>query len=143
MAEEKQGKHVSLDRSKPFEAILIKMAETHRRKAADYAGDFHPNQNFYDTGRQLQLTGGHAVEALISTKQARLRVLLPALWAPLGSDKSSSGPKNEPIEDTLLDRAVYSVLAILLFNEGGYARDTPPDVAGVNKKVSDFGSSEE
>jgi hypothetical protein len=71
---------VKLDPNEPFDAVLIKMLETHRAKRKDYAGDDHPNQNFYDTAYQLSLTGGHAVESLISTKQARLRVLLPRLW---------------------------------------------------------------
>src|ERR1035437_6689716 len=68
---------VELSPDNAFEAVLIKMVEMHRKKVIDYAGKNHPNQNFYDTAYQLSLTGGHSVEALISTKQARLRVLLP------------------------------------------------------------------
>lgn len=105
---------ITLDPDNAFEAVLIKMVETHRKKAKDYAGGSHPNQNFYDSGYQLGLTGGHSCEVLIATKQARLRVLLPDHW------RGGDGPENETIDDTLLDRAVYSVLALTIWNEGGY-----------------------
>lgn len=105
---------VELNSNNAFESTLIKMVEMHRKKALDYAGQDHPNQNFYDTAYQLTLTGGHSVEALISTKQARLRVLLPGHWG------SGLHAANEGIEDTLLDRAVYSVIALTLWDEGGY-----------------------
>jgi hypothetical protein len=110
------AKEVTLDPNEPFEAALIKMVATHRAKLQDYAGDDHPNQNFYDTAYQLALTGGHSVEVLIATKQARLRVLLPKHWS-----SSNSKPINEGIEDTFLDRAVYAVIAMTIWEEGGYA----------------------
>lgn len=109
---------ITLDPDNDFEAVLIKMVRTSRAKRADYAGDGeedHPWQNFYDTAYQMSSTAGHSVETLISTKQARLRILLSKLWRRAGG-----GPKNEPIEDTLLDRAVYSVIALCIWNEGGY-----------------------
>lgn len=106
---------MELDPENDFEAVLIKMVETSRAKRKDYAGDKHPWQNFYDSAYQLSNTAGHSVEALIATKQARLRVLLPDHW-----DGDSGGPANEPIVDSLLDRAVYAVIAICLWNEGGY-----------------------
>lgn len=112
---------ITLDPSNDFEAVLIKMVQTSRAKRADYAGDGaedHPWQNFYDSAYQLSSTAGHSVETLIGTKQARLRVLLPKFWATYGQD--GSAPKNEPIVDTLLDRAVYSVIAVCLWIEGGY-----------------------
>jgi hypothetical protein len=113
---------ITLDLDNPFEAALAQMVETHRRKGTDYAGAAaHPNQNFYDTGYQLGLTGGHSVEALIATKQARLRVLLPKHWHGEGD------PLNEGISDTLLDRAVYAVIAMTLWEEGGYNVDVNED----------------
>jgi len=109
---------IKLDPDNAFEAVLIQMVETHRKKAKDYAGSGHPNQNFYDSAYQLGLTGGHSVEALIATKQARLRVLLPEFWAD-----ASAAPQNEGIEDTLLDRAVYAVIALTIWNEDGYKKE--------------------
>lgn len=109
-------KAITLDPKNPFEAILIKMVETHRMKKEDYAGGGDPNQNFYDTAYQMSQTAGHSVEQLIATKQARLRVLLPKHFNQEGK------PLNEGIYDTLLDRAVYAVIAMTIWNEDGYAQ---------------------
>ena len=68
---------ITLDSEDDFEAVIISMIEKHREKSTDYSGDDHPNQNFYDSARQLGLTGGHSVEQLIATKQARLGTLPP------------------------------------------------------------------
>lgn len=116
----------TLDHNEPFDAVLIDMLRTHRAKRKDYAGDGHPNQNFYDTAYQLSSTAGLSCEQLLATKAARLRVLLPAL---------AEGPKpaNESIEDTLLDRAVYSVLALTIWREGGYHH--PPQGVGIAQPV--------
>lgn len=115
---------VELDPNNPFELVLIKMVETHRKKSADYAGTgsgVNPNQNFYDVGYQLSHTAGESCENLIAVKQARLRVLLGQMWKDMESrGMKSSGPQNESIDDTLLDRAVYAVIALTLWNEGGY-----------------------
>lgn len=111
------SEEITLDPNNDFESVLIKMVQTSRAKRADYAGDGeddHPWQNFYDSAYQLGNTAGHSVETLIATKQARLRILMPKFWEGKG------GPKNEPIKDTLLDRAVYSVIAVCLWNEEGY-----------------------
>jgi hypothetical protein len=111
---------LELDPDNPFESELIKIAGMHRKKNLDYSGRNHQNQNFYDSAYQLGLTGGHSVESLISTKQARLRVLLPEYW------NNELRPANEGIEDTLLDRAVYSVIAMVIWAEGGYQSQSSP-----------------
>lgn len=111
---------VALDPKNAFEAELIKIVEMHRRKARDYAGGNHPNANFYGTARQLALTGGHAVEALLATKAERLRVMLPQFWNQTGYT-----PANEGIYDTLLDRAVYSIIALTIWSEDGYESQEP------------------
>lgn len=126
------GDSLTLDPSNPFEAVLADMLAMHRKKARDYAGDAHPNANFYHSGAQIGLTAGHSVEQLIATKQARLRVLLPNFWA-----SEDDIPANESIEDTLLDRAVYSVLAMTIYREGGYATSTVPFPAGGEPVVPD------
>lgn len=104
-----------LDPNDPFDAVIISMVQMNRRKRKDYAGDRSPWANFYDSADQLQLSAGHSVETLIATKQARLKTLLPAYW------NGADGPANEPIDDTLLDRAVYSVIALAIWSEGGYS----------------------
>lgn len=103
---------VTLNPDIPFEAVLIKMVETHRAKAKDYT-DGDSLQNFIDEAYQTGLTPGDCLEVMISVKQGRLRVLLPKRF---GDDK----PANEPIEDTILDRAVYSVLALEAYQAGLY-----------------------
>lgn len=107
--------NITLDPKEPFEAMLIELVKTHRSKRSDYAGDDHPNQNFYDSAYQLGVTGGHSVETLIATKQARLRILLPRLWK-----NPHSKPSNESIRDTLVDRSVYSGIALTIWDEDGY-----------------------
>ena len=109
---------ITLNPDDPFEKVVIEMVKTNRLKRADYAGDDHPWQNFYDSAYQLGLSGGHSVETLIATKQARLRVLLPRFWKKIGK------PKNEGIRDSLLDRAVYSTIAVSIFDEGEYELGT-------------------
>lgn len=108
--------------SSAFLDVIIDMVETHERKKADYAGEGDPNQNFYDTAYQLSSTAGLSVEQLLATKAARLRVLLPALG-------SGGSPKNESVEDTILDRAVYAVIALTIWREGGYHQE-PQGVRG-------------
>jgi hypothetical protein len=105
-----------------FEAALIEMVDVHRRKAADYEGS-KPNYSFKLAGEQIAVTGGHAVELLIAVKQARLQQLLPAFWRTYAVGAADQwGAVNEPIEDTLLDRAVYAVIAMTIWGEGGYTR---------------------
>jgi len=111
----------------PFESILIKMAAVHRRKSQDYTGGGEADslQNFIDSAYQLSLTPGEAIELLISTKQARLRVLLPNHLSKTGK------PANEGIEDTLLDRAVYSVIALEAWDGGQYENESLPHLERV------------
>lgn len=94
---------ITLDPADPFEAILVEIVETNRRKRADYTSEgSSPWENFDRTEEQVAGFHGVAVETLIATKQARLRALRSR-----GND-----PQNESIADTLLDRAVYSIIAL-------------------------------
>jgi hypothetical protein len=119
------AERITLDPGYPFEAVLIEMVKTHRRKRSDYAGDEgNPNQNFIDVAYQTGLTPGHSCEALIAVKQARLRVLLAKFWHEKlqRGIKDAQVAKNESVGDTLLDRAVYAVIACTLWQEGSYGR---------------------
>jgi len=111
-----------LNQDNAFERILAEMVSVHRRKVKDYAGSAHPNENFYDSANQTGLTAGHSVETLIATKQARLKVLLPNYWT-----SNNATPANESIYDTLLDRAVYAVIALTIWNEQGYIQSAIGD----------------
>lgn len=106
---------MELNENDDFEAILIRMSEVHRRKSADYTGEGgDPLQNFIDQGYQTSMSPGETIEVLIAVKQARLRVLLPQHLSHSGE------PQNEGIQDTLLDRAVYSVIALEAWDAGLY-----------------------
>lgn len=105
---------IELDPNQPFEAALIKMVQTNRAKRADYASDENPLSNFYETADHVSLTAGHSVELLIATKQSRLKNLLKKHFTGTGK------PQNEGIEDSLLDRAVYAVIAMTIWEDGGY-----------------------
>lgn len=97
----------------PFDRVLDEMRALNLRKRSDYAGDESPFQNFMDSAHQVGQAPGVSVEVLIGTKQARLRHLLFT-----GRDL-----KNESIRDSLIDRAVYSVIALAMFDAGLYTLD--------------------
>lgn len=98
----------------PFVATMGEMLKLHLAKSADYAGEEHPYQNFYDSAEQVSDTAGQSCEVIIGTKQARLKTLLRQMRNNTGK------PKNEPIRDSLIDRAVFSVIGVGLYDMGGY-----------------------
>ena len=85
-------------------AALDKMAAIFASKNADYADGSSWRSNFDDVGRQMAIPGEDACEMLIAVKQARLRSLRT----------SGRLPANEAVEDTILDRAVYSLIALAM-----------------------------
>lgn len=100
---------ITLDPTDPFEAALVHMVEINRKKRNDYTLDpkNDPFWNFQQTADQVGTTRRMVVEMEIAKKQARLRALLT----------SGREPQNEAIEDTILDRAVYSVIAYAMVLE--------------------------
>ena len=116
---------IVLNPDSPFEMAVAAMIVTHRKKSKDYAGadeGVDPYQNFIDSAYQLSLTPGESVETLIATKQARLRVLLRKMLLGEGE------PLNEGIEDTILDRAVYSVISLVLWRQDQYSPGSVPEL---------------
>jgi hypothetical protein len=92
--------------SQRFHDILADVAAMHDMKQADYGRDDDP---FYNI-RQTENWGPSAwVGAMIRAddKMGRLRNL----------SKHGGSLKNEPIEDSLLDIAVYAVIALVLREE--------------------------
>lgn len=87
-------------RNPKFHALLKGMAETHDRKNADYAHEGNPYSNFEEAAAYAGVTVDDVFNVLIGVKTARLVELL----------KSGKQPQNESVQDTLLDRAVYSAL---------------------------------
>jgi hypothetical protein len=93
-----------------FKDLLTEIEALHNRKSQDYANGEDPYINFKLSAEQVGITPGQSVEVLIATKQARLKELL-------GKGKDA---QNESVRDTLVDRIVYSMIAIILYDDGHY-----------------------
>jgi hypothetical protein len=98
-----------LDPSDPFEAALIPIVQTNRRKRADYALDGDPFSNFRGTAAFI----GQPVwmSPLFNCAQKLERI------KSLSANGRLNDPKNEAIEDTILDNAVYGVIAWAIYHE--------------------------
>lgn len=96
-----------LDEQKEFFKNFTEMqANILLKKGDDYANDDRLS-NFKLGGNIVQLTGEQQCLSLIATKVARLGVLL----------SNGKTPKNESIEDNIIDLANYSFLLYCLFKE--------------------------
>jgi hypothetical protein len=95
----------------PFDKVVAEVLALNRRKRADYTDNKDPWANFRDSSRQVSARPGTSVEVLIATKQSRLRQLL----------QKGREANNESVRDTLLDRAVYSLISLAMYDEGLYA----------------------
>jgi len=102
----------TLDPSHPFEAVLLVMAALSRRKQADYARDTDLFSNFRETAVAIGIPEFNALAAVefnIAQKEARLRALR--------ANGRMDDPANESVADTLIDRAVYAVIAVAVHAE--------------------------
>lgn len=104
-----------LNTKEPIDRVLAEMLAINKRKRADYATDEDPWSNFKAAAGQVNQAPGFAVEVLIGVKQARLKELL----------FSGREARNESVRDTLLDRAVYSVIALAMYDEELYGNESP------------------
>lgn len=96
-----------LDEHDPFEAALLRMVETNRRKRSDYAVDGNIWSNFEHAGRAVGISALEGIDYMVATKQARLMALRA----------NGRSPMNESVADTYLDRAVYAVLALAYLHD--------------------------
>ncbi len=91
-----------LDPNDPFEATLIDMVTVNRAKRHDYTQEgSSPWDNFDGVEQGLGLPAGTSTDVLIATKMHRKKALATR----------EGEPRNEALEDTLLDLAVYAVIA--------------------------------
>lgn len=91
-----------MSRNPHFAALLKKMEETHERKSHDYSKDTNPFSNFEFSellSNMFTDPSDRVFAVFVGTKLARLAEL-----------RSGKNPKNESIEDTMLDLTVYSAL---------------------------------
>lgn len=90
-----------------FYKLLDQMAELHSRKNHDYAGESDPLKNLRSPKR-IGIDPFVGVMIRLQDKWSRLEEFL---------NSKTLLVKNESVEDTLMDNAVYSLLAIILLRE--------------------------
>ncbi len=90
----------------PFERVLIDMTKTHRLKSQGYGTVTDPFQNFRDIAYNTGCTSRQACEALLNKHHAALKQ-----WQIAGRSP------NRTSDDAYLDRAVYAVIAKILYDE--------------------------
>ncbi len=90
-----------------FYKLLDDMAELHSRKNHDYAGTSDPLKNLRACER-LDLKPFMGVMVRLQDKWSRLEEFVKS---------NELMVKNESVIDTLMDNAVYSLLAIILYQE--------------------------
>lgn len=105
---ESNASMVVLHPDDPFDAALIPIVLTNRRKRADYAVDGDPFSNFRETAEEMDFDSPvQSADFNVVQKQARLKALR----------RNKRAPENEAVIDTYLDRAVYSIIAYALMLE--------------------------
>lgn len=93
-----------------FDALLERMRGIHTSKNADYCGegkDINPFQNFEDAAATAGCSVDTVFQVMIGTKLARLKVLLA----------SGQPPKNESVQDSRSDLAMYAALWASYYEE--------------------------
>jgi len=90
-----------------FYALLAEMAELHDRKNHDYAGGVDPLANFKASAR-MGIDPALAVLIRMMDKWSRLEAFVR---------QGNFAVKDESVEDTLMDNAVYSLIDIVLRRE--------------------------
>jgi len=99
-----------------FYNLLGDMAELHSRKNHDYAGEGNPLRNFYKSEEQ-GIEPWRGVMVRLSDKWSRLESFCK---------QGTFVVKDESLEDTLMDNAVYSLIAIILRREQKEAQHGTP-----------------
>lgn len=92
-------------RNPAFDALLEHVREIHNAKNSDYASDADPLSNF----RKSEALGIPAWKGIL--------VRMGDKWSRIEQLASGKTPKNESLEDSLIDNAVYSLLAVLALRE--------------------------
>jgi hypothetical protein len=100
-------------RNPAFIALLDEIRALHDAKNSDYASDSDPLSNF----RRSEAFGVPAFKGAL--------VRLSDKWSRIEQLTSGKVPKNESLRDSLIDSAVYSLIAILLLEEMGPGQKAP------------------
>ncbi len=107
-----------------FYELLQQMADLHSRKNHDYAGD-DPLSNLR-ASEEIDIPAWKGILIRLMDKWGRLKT-----FAKTGSFEV----KDESVNDTLMDNAVYSLLCIIVLEEAK-AKETPQDK--LEEQVQDF-----
>lgn len=112
-------------RNPHFKAILDEMLELHDRKSHDYSEDSNVYSNFEFSAQLANTTVMQVFQVLIGVKLARLGQLLVG-----------KVPKNEGLEDTLMDLCVYCVLMFAYWRQSRTlslkAKEPFPTITGIH-----------
>ena len=92
-------------RNPAFDALLSEIAALHDSKNHDYAPDADPLANL----RRAERLGVEPFKGVL--------VRLTDKWARIEQLASGKTPKHESLRDSLIDNAVYSLLAVILLDE--------------------------
>jgi hypothetical protein len=122
-----------------FYALLEEIAKLHSAKNHDYSKAGEPLSNF----RKCEAFGIPAWKGVL--------VRLSDKWSRLEQLAGGKEPKNESMRDTLVDTAVYSLLAILLLEDAkpkaddrdsvifdAALRDAAPEAAAMRRPLRDY-----
>lgn len=90
-----------------FYKLLEEMADTHSRKNHDYADQGDPLSNFKEVAEIVGITPFQVVQVFLATKMVRIKQLRT----------KPNLVQGESIKDSLMDNAIYSLLAYLLLEE--------------------------
>ena len=92
-------------RNPAFSALIEEIKQLHESKNSDYAADADPLSNL----RKCEAFGVPAFTGVL--------VRLTDKWSRIEQLAGGKTPKHESLRDSLIDNAVYSLLAVILLDE--------------------------
>ena len=110
-----------------FYALIEELKDIHSRKNHDYAGD-DPLSNFR-MSEKMGVPAWKGILIRLSDKFSRLCSF---------AKKEEYKVKDENIEDTLKDMAIYSILCILLYRERDHSEDIMQEYIEQVKGIKDI-----
>jgi hypothetical protein len=106
---------ITLNPDSEFERALVSLVKTHREKSEGYGSSDDPFQNFLDNSWMNSITPLHACEVLLNKHQSFLRQWRARTHNTAVVTATEMVPHTEGSDDAMLDRAVYSVIALCLY----------------------------
>jgi len=93
-----------------FEAVIIDILKMHRKKSVQYGSDNDPLDNFTVGAYATNSTPLRYLEALLAKHSGALRA-----WFARQPDHTVDPVKTAGSNDGYIDRAVYSIIACVLY----------------------------